>query len=229
MKINIIYDEKRDLGNWESALSTPKSQYGISWLEKLPQDFDTQKIKDSGYIVSYIQSNFIENGKIKTLTNSLVQLINVDQIKKDLEDISGHPVNWNSVNAYITTFNRAPYNYENKLIYIVFQEDRLEKVLRTIYHELFHFIFHERYWNGFKKLGYSENKIHDIKESLTVVLNPTLKFKSLPLDNGYPKHQALREKILNSWTTDPNLDHLIEWLKKTIPKSDRQVPHKLDM
>jgi hypothetical protein len=84
--------------------------------------------------------------------------------------------------------------------FILFTKVRSAKAKSPVfYHELMHFIFHEYFWWICRKVGLSEPQIHDLKESMTVLLNPILERHGLPLDKGYPKHQALRAKLKELW------------------------------
>jgi hypothetical protein len=78
-----------------------------------------------------------------------------------------------------------------------------------------HFLFHIHYWETCKKAGLSENQIHDIKESFTVLLNPILKRRGLPLDFGYPNHQEFRVSLEKLWNKGENFEI---FLKKVLDR-----------
>jgi len=60
---------------------------------------------------------------------------------------------------------------------IIYRENNIKKAASGIYHELMHFLFHQNYWKFCQKERLKENKIHILKESLTILLNEILEKK----------------------------------------------------
>jgi len=73
-----------------------------------------------------------------------------------------------------------------------------------------HFLFHLYYWNKCKKAGLSNVKIHILKESLTVLLNPILEKRKLLLDAGYASHQEIRTRLKKLWRKEKNFDLFLD-------------------
>lgn len=110
------------------------------------------------------------------------------------------------ISVYLTINNRSPYNIKENYFYSFTPSLSARKI---VMHELWHFYT----WYGLgegeeEKLG--KQKYNDIKEALTVLLN--VEFKDLlpdgVIDEGYPQHQELREKILNYWNKDKDIRNL---------------------
>lgn len=111
-----------------------------------------------------------------------------------------------NISVYLTINNRSPYNIKENYFYSFTPSLSAKKIA---IHELWHFYT----WYGLgeeeeEKLG--KQKYNDIKEALTVLLNIEFKYL-LPegvIDEGYPQHQELREKILNYWEKDKDMRKL---------------------
>lgn len=139
-----------------------------------------------------------------------------DKYFKKLEDITKHKIYTKEFTCNITSIGRCPYNpKENSFMTNIFW--KIEKILISCAHELMHLQFHYYFEKPLrKKLSYE--KFHDLKESLTVLLN--IEFKNLfkEKDIGYPKHQKLRKYIMQKWKENPDFEKLleecVEYLKK---------------
>jgi hypothetical protein len=81
-----------------------------------------------------------------------------------------------------------------------------------------HFVVHKYYWKQMRDAGLSDQQVHDIKESLTVLLNPVFEARWGGTENGYPNHQNLRKDIKKIATTTKNFDEIIERTTKLFLK-----------
>ncbi len=113
----------------------------------------------------------------------------------------------NDVTAYITVNDRCPYNIQDNMFFASTLYPNA--VNKTAMHELWHFYTWYKYGSEWEaKLG--AQKYNEIKEALTVLLNVECK-DLLPeglIDKGYPQHQELRQRILELWSKDRNMDNL---------------------
>jgi hypothetical protein len=85
------------------------------------------------------------------------------------------------------------------------------KAIHTTMHEIMHLFFHKYFSEKYKnKFELSEEQIHKIKESLTIILN--LEFSDIRInpDNGYVGHEALREKIKEDWLKYKDFEKVLE-------------------
>lgn len=110
------------------------------------------------------------------------------------------------ITAYMTVNNRYPYSIEDNSFFVSFPGSHSSKIAM---HELWHFYTWYKFgiiWE--EKIG--KQKYNDIKESLTVLLNTECAdlFKEGMSDVGYPQHQELREKILQMWSEEKDIEKL---------------------
>ena len=202
MKLKFIENLEKDTNNWYGT--TGISNYGIDWGKFLPKDILVEKIKNPAYLRDYLENKYYKTGKITEFKNWLEQNINPNQIQEDLELLMGKKFGNTTINVFITVFGRGMYYVPGNFFYLNYCHRDPEKSASRIYHELMHFLFHIYYWSECKKAGLSEKQIHDLKESLTVLLNPILKQRNLPLDSGYPKHQIMRANLEKLWNKEKN-------------------------
>ena len=86
-------------------------------------------------------------------------------------------------------------------------------------------IFLHFYYNFLHEQGLAEEKIEDMKEAVTVLLNqpPFIAITNYQ-GRGYPKHQALRERIFSFYKQNQNFDGLIEEIiKKNNQRKQQEI------
>lgn len=210
MKITFTYDRNRDvwclLNKGASSINslTPTKVYeeliekkGIS-----PTENDT-----SVFIDSYLLKNKIDVSAFAITFQKEWDGISTSYQKR-AEEIFGVTLP-SSITVYITINNRCPYSIEDNMFYV--STAYPHAVTKTAMHELWHFYTWYKYgikWE--EKLG--AEKYNGLKEALTVLLNIECK-DLLPediTDKGYPQHKELREKILEIWSKNRNMDDLWE-------------------
>lgn len=117
--------------------------------------------------------------------------------------------------AYLTVNNRCPYDIKNNWFYATISST--PKVINISMHELWHFYTWYKFGIKEEELGELGSKRYgDLKEALTVLLNPQCA-NLLPegeIDNGYPQHRALREKIVALWNQNPDIEFIWEAIRK---------------
>ncbi len=204
MEFKYIEDINKDAKNWHSSLDA--KNYGMDWGKFLPKDIPAEKARDTDYLKDYLDRKYYKTGKIAEFKTWMEQNIHPTQIQEDLEQLMDRKFSNEPISVFITVFGRGMYNVPEKFFYINFCHSNSEKTASRFYHELMHFLFHIYYWDECKKAGLSEQQIHDLKESLTVLLNPILEKRGLPLDMGYPKHQDLRTKLKTLWEEEESFE-----------------------
>lgn len=214
MKLEFIEDINRDVKNWQSSL-TAHSSFVLDPKKYLPKDIAQEKLDNTEYLKQYLSKKFYEPGKISEFKNWLTINVNTTEIQNDIETLMDKAFSPLNIKAYITVFGLGRYSPELSIFYIIYSSPEQDRRIRisNIYHELMHFLFHFYYWDKCKKAGLSETQIHDLKESLTVLLNPILKQRELPLDSGYPSHQILRANLKKLWSEGENFE---VFLKKAL-------------
>ena len=204
MKLQFIENIERDIKNWQKSITA--NSYGVDWKKFLPEDILAENVRDDEYLKDYLEKKFYQSGKVSEFKKWIESAVNSSQIQKDLEALMDKKFPFENVKVFITTFHRAPYDVEQKFFYLIWCDSNKEKAITGIYHELMHFLFHIYYWDMCKKAGFSEIQTHDIKESLTALINPILKQRGLPLDFGYPNHQILRANLEKLRSEEKNFE-----------------------
>ncbi len=116
------------------------------------------------------------------------------------------------VTAYLTINTRSPYSIQDHYFFVSFSAISAR---RTAMHELWHFYT----WYGLgegEEARMGKQEYNERKEALTVLLNVECK-DLLPdgvIDNGYPQHKELREKILQLWEKEKDIKKLWSQLAK---------------
>ncbi len=157
--------------------------------------FIDQHIKENNYDIS----KFIENCQKEFCA-----------ISGDFEHIAEKIFNVSldeEITVYLTVNNRCPYSIEQKWFFVSISK-RLP--ILTIMHELWHFYTWHKFGKDEEKIG--KEKYNAIKESLTVLLNIVCKdlLPEQKEDMGYPQHKELRDKILEWWSENPNIEYVFE-------------------
>lgn len=212
MKLTFTYDRNQDIwcvltygkSSMNSPIPTKVYEELVKEYGDNPLEGDTDR-----FIESYVSmSNLNLNDMVQDFQNRWDEIS--PEYQKRAEEIFG-VVLPQEITAYVTINNRCPYNIERNIFYV--STAYPHAVNKTVMHELWHFYTWHTYgieWE--KKLG--AQKYNEIKEALTVLLNVECK-DLLPQgveDKGYPQHKELREKILELWSKDRNMDNLWETL-----------------
>ncbi len=215
MKFEFIENIERDMENWrKSVLSTG---HGVMWKEFLPKDFLIEQIGDDNYLKNYLEKNFYTSDEVSNFKDWLENNTDASQIQKDLEILMDKKAPFEKVKIFITTFHRAPYNFNDGFFYLIYRNpNNRKRAITNIYHELMHLFFHKYYWEICEKAGLNYKKTDFIKEASTVFLNPILEKRELPLDKGYPIHQKTREKMAEIWQSNQNFSFVLEEIIKDI-------------
>jgi len=215
MELEFIEDVDRDVKNWQLSL-TAHSSFVLDPKKYLPKDIIQEKLDDTEYLKQYLFKKFYEPGKISEFKKWLTTNVNTTEIQNDIETLMNRVFPPLSIKAYITVFGLGRYSTELSIFYIIYSSPERDRRIRisNIYHELMHFLFHIYFWEKCEKAGFSSTQIHTLKESLTVLLNPILEERGLPLDNGYLPHQEIRTKIKDTWNRNKNFESsLVKFLQ----------------
>ncbi len=213
MKVSFAYDKEKDIwcllnkGKSSNNSQNPTKQY--MQLVALYGENPTEK-EAKVFIDKYLTENKIDiTERIENLQNDWESISSEFQTRA--ENIFGTLLS-NNITAYLTINSRSPYNIQKDFFYVSLSSNQTRKIAM---HELWHFYT----WYG---LGTEQEEIlgkekyNELKEALTVLLNIECK-DLLPegvTDAGYPQHQELREKILEYWQKDKNIQNLWDYISK---------------
>lgn len=213
MKIEFNYSLQRDLRNWLTGWDV--KSYGATWKSRLPKEIlssDNESL-NTLKLRHYLKARYLETGLLDKYVVWLRDNVDAKQIEADLIQLTTRDLGVDSIRVYITTFSRAPYNFEEKYFYLTYRENK-SAAISAIYHELLHFLFHAHFWDELMKKGLSSNAVHSLKESLTVVLDPVLFKRRLPRDRGYSAHEATRQLIKGMSIAGKKFDEIVRYLAK---------------
>ena len=203
---------ERDIWNWRGAVRA--SSYGVDWKKFLTKEMTAQKVQNKVFLRTYLTKRYYASGKVSAFKQWLERHIDTRRVSSDLERLLGKKFLPKPITVFITTFRRAPYDVEACSYFLTLRETHPELSITATYHELMHFLFHWHYWGQCKKAGLSDSEIHDLKESLTVLLNPILKKRGLPLDFGYPNHRTMRDQWKSLYRKERSFS---AFMKKALP------------
>jgi hypothetical protein len=219
MELFFCEDIDSDIYNWQRAIEV--SSYGVDWKQFLPSSITVNDVRNTPFLRDYLKKEFYESGKVADLQAWLWENVDAIQIEKDLVALIKKPFLSERVSVFITTFHRAPYDVSSNRIFLFDRPQNRKRCVETLYHELMHFLFHWHYWEVCRGMGFSDAEIHDFKESITVLLNPILALRGLPLDGGYLKHKDVRDQWAVLYERNPSFP---QFLEKALPIYQRSLP-----
>lgn len=209
MKVTFDYSLEKDVwcilnyGKSSMNSSSPTKMYNRV-IESLGENPNQDAV--SAFVTTYLEKN-----EVGTAARILAFQNDWDSISHEYQKIAEEVFRVtlpNDVTTYLTTNDRYPYDIANGIFFVplFFKSAR-----QTVMHELWHFYTWYRFGADWEeKLG--AEKYNDIKEALTILLNVECKHL-LPegdADKGYPQHQELRQKILELWGEEKDMENL--WL-----------------
>lgn len=211
MQLNFIKNIQLDTKNWQNGVLA--KSHGVNWAKYIPPDLSIECVKNDKCLTNYLKNKFYNSCDIDLYIEKFKKVIDILEIQNDLEFLMNKKFPEKiEINVLITTFQRCPYNIKDNFFYLRYQaaEEDFKKSITTIYHELMHFLFHWHYWQKCRNAGLKENKIDDIKEAFTILLNSILEKRNLPIDKGYKIHQDLRGKIMGFWKQKNDFEFVLE-------------------
>jgi hypothetical protein len=213
MNLSFTYNTDKDiwciLNKGKSSINSPAP---TKVYEQLAAEFGENPTprQTKSFVETYISTNNINVDEFLITVREDWKIIS-EEFQRRAERIFGvsltHPIV-----VYLTINNRCPYSIEDNYFYISVQTVNARK---TIMHELWH--FYTWYAIGLKQeemLG--RQRYNDLKESLTVLLNLECVDLLPPgvIDIGYHQHKEMRNKIVDFWENNKNIDNLWEYLAK---------------
>jgi hypothetical protein len=209
-----IWETCRKVGGWHDFSKTmPDEVVGFC----RGKDFESVRPKILKYYENVYGSQFIPI--YLSSTKAAWGLVESEFCGR-LEKITGKNFLKERAIVYLTFATRCPYNYDGgngKGDWFMFSFwSNLYSSVATIAHELMHFHFFDNYADLIvEEIG--EEKMEDLKESLTVLLNLEFGDLWMSFDRGYDSHQDLRKFIVSQWEKKKDFDLLlkkcVEYLK----------------
>lgn len=211
MKLKFIYNEDNDIDCLLSKGPGSNNQPGLQTktyaeLLKFTSDVaDKEKVRE--FVRKYVHDHGLDLQKIAAKLQENWDKIAIE-FQKRAERIFGISLN-EDITAYLTITGRFPYNIERNLFFVSVLRDNVNSIAM---HELWHFYTWYKFGKDqIAKLG--SQKYNDLKEALTVLVNEECTdLMNGEMDKGYLQHKELREKIVNFWVKDKNMDNLWKYL-----------------
>lgn len=211
MKVTFEYNKEKDIWcilNRGRSGSTNYSQFATKVYQKLIQEYGESPTEETTalFVQKYLSDERISLEESVAKYQKDWDTI-ADKYHKIAQQVFGVTL-VNDITGYLTINNRCPYNIQGNYFFVTVPTLSSR---RTTMHELWHFYTWQRFGaDAEEKLG--KQKYHDVKEAFTVLINVECK-DLLPYgvtDNGYPQHKELREKILELWQNERDIDKLWE-------------------
>lgn len=207
MKVNFKYDKEKDvwcLLNYGRSSMNSKTITKVyqKIIDKFGENISPDAISD--FISDYLKESNLNIEKF--ILEYQMGWDNIsEKFKTKAEEIFNVKLD-SDITAYLSINNRSPYNIPENYFFVSVPA----YMRKTVMHELWHFYTWYKFgivWE--EKLG--KQKYNDLKEALTVLLNIEFKdFLNEVEDVGYPQHKELRNKILEIWNEDKNIEKLWE-------------------
>ena len=221
---SIKLDKNKDIKNWRDWCNY--TSYWFDWTKNIDPKYINivDKLRQCTLDECYLFMNeFIDNlyYERKKEINLTIEYANLDFQKwfqkacECMENVTEKPLYRNDFTIYLTSFPRWPYNYEEWYLLIPFFWD-VHRYIWIFLHELQHFQIHAYYSNMFNDI--SSEQFHDIKESMTVILNEECAEFLVQEDKWYPNHQMLRESILKYRIKKHNFEQTLIFAKNQLTK-----------
>lgn len=212
MKIVFKYNTEKDI--WcllNYGKSSSNSSKATKVYEKLIAEYGENPTNEqaTSFLEKYISGNNINVQNISMDYKNEWSNIS-DQYIGISEQVFGLSLSAD-ITAYLTVNSRCPYRINKNFFFVSLSSKQTSNMI--IMHELWHFYTWYKFgvvWED--KLG--KEKYNELKESLTVLLNVECR-DLLPnglKDEGYPQHQDLRNRILEIWQEEKDIEKIWEKL-----------------
>lgn len=210
--IEVKLDIEKDAWNWWNACN--KVSHGVNWKNYIDKNISSKihgKTQEISYefLLPYL-TELHKNSETISYVKKIQKEINEisDNLFQRMEQVTNRPMYRDKFTCFITAFPRFPYDYDQGFIWIA-NKKSLDFQISILIHEMLHFqyfaYFGEKVWDA---LGPDQHR--EIKEAMTVILNPEFSDITSIKDDGYTIHEKLREQLLAIWQSDPNMDRFIE-------------------
>ena len=222
-KIIVKQNIRKDAWNWWNACN--KISYGTDWKHRIDMRLQNELVgktqeQSHSFLIPYLK-NLYKKDNASQKKKELQNIFNQQQEKifSRMEKVTGKKIYRNNFTCFLTTFPRAPYDYQHGYVWIPIIWPR-ETYIRTFVHELLHFQTYA-YWQKLCLKKLTKGEFENLKEALTIILNEEFMDLIIWSDKGYEIHKNLREKLLKFWRANKNFDKLISYGIKIYPKFNR--------
>lgn len=216
----ILLNSKLDADNWYVGCNRV-GIHGTDFQKLAPKDIynkiNGQSKKEAvSTLTPFLEKKYADDHQLIADSKALVMNRLDDKFFaacNKVAELSGKPLYRNDFTFVLTTFPRGSYNYERGYIWLPIQWVEKSDIVKFFMHELLHFQF-IHYWrlvesSDVNKL--SDEKFEYFKESLTVILDESVRPLIFSPDKGYEKHRVMRTELHNYWKKHHNFNKLVEF------------------
>lgn len=205
MNLTFSYSKEKDVwcllnkGKSSNNSSNPTSVYE-ELLAKVGNNPD--EVSTSSFVDEYLKANNLQPEHFIQSYQKMFSDISTD-FQTVAEKVFGVSLS-RDIMAYLTVNTRCPYSIEEGWFFVSMSKGN---PVLTMMHELWHFYTWEKFGTD-EQERVGKEKYNEVKEALTVLLNTECQHL-LPegaIDNGYPQHQELRERISELWKQNPDIE-----------------------
>jgi len=226
-KVTFHYDYKKDAWSWVLIAKDKKNLWGLNWKQQvsfIPESLLKQILRSNKKVAESLVQNYLKTRPKKNIRRIIMkeQLICIEKVwrkiekifLKRLEKITQKPIFAKKIKCYPTTGFMCPYDQKNNFFMISLWHN-IPSNIATICHEILHlqFLYH---YEKYCRKTLSKEKLEDLKEALTFILNSDFSDLLLIEDRGYPAHQKLRREFKKVWLQDKNFNRFLDKIIKIV-------------
>ena len=211
-KIYVKLDFEKDAWNWWHACNN--SSHGVNWKNKAPKYIRNKLIgvtekKARVLLESHLNKLYKSFDVAKFIEKTQKGFDEVEDVLFErMRFVTNRPICHEKFTCFLTTFPRFPFNYEKGYIWISSKQS-INYQISIFIHELLHFqyfaYFGEQVWN---ELGKEKHAL--LREAMTIILDDEFSDFTSVKDEGYKKHNELREKLILIWREVKNMDQFMD-------------------
>lgn len=212
----IDYNRQSDIWNWYQACNN--EGYGVDWGERVDAEV-AHKLRvlnyeeAAEYLNHYLNELFIEKKDVINAGRAFVEKRFKDDFENactKLEQITGKELYRTDFMVHLTSFPRAPYNYEKGEFWLPFE---WTNPIANFMHETLHFQTIHYWREGSESLAsrLDEEDFGTLKEALTVVLDESCVPPMEKPDQGYDIHKDIRDLLNAKWNSGSSFGELVEY------------------
>ncbi len=189
--------------------SPAESEYFDS-LERCKDELEQWKLFEDYSREYYLEDNKQTINSVLSYFQTLWNNVEEVYVKK-MEEMHNKVFPYKTVYGYLSTSPGGwGFNLNKKNPWFACPNKKNDKFLKVAMHELMHGFFIEYFRDDLKeKYRLTDNKLWDIQESLTVLLNIELGDILPHKDLGYPQHKELREEVKSVWLETSDIDEVL--------------------
>ena len=202
MLVNFVYDEEMDISCLLTIGPGSTNSPGVQTNTYLELLSSVNDISDKEMVRQFIRKFIIDNnidvsGSVNQIQKNWRSIESEFQTRA--EKVFGVKLT-GKITGYLTITGRFPYGTD----YFYVSAKSPSRAVNIAAHEIWHLYTWKKF--GISESVIGEERYNEIKESLSVILNPECGDLLTKNDEGYPQHTELRKQILDKWILTKNIE-----------------------